>query len=468
VRRALVVDDDESIRWVLEKALGRCGIEVTSAGSIAAAREALGKGEYALVFLDVRLPDGDGLALLRQVRAERPHARAVVITAQEAMSTALEAMKLGAYDFLAKPFDVAQVTALAEEVFRRALAGVATVGEPPLPAAGLVAQSARMLEVVKAVGRVAPTEATVLLIGESGTGKELVARAIHGHSPRAGGPFVTVNTAAIPRELLESELYGHERGAFTGATERRVGKFEQAAGGTLLLDEIGDMPLEQQTKLLRALQERRIERVGGGGPVDLDVRVVAASNIDLEAAVAQRLFREDLFYRLNVVPIRIPPLRERPEDIPILVAHFLRKHAGEAAGRGIRFTEEAMRVLTAYGWPGNVRELENAVRRCVVLARAESVGEGDLATMLPALRGATAAPARSLEDAVREAARVWLEGNARSGSLYEGLLAQVERPLLEVALERSGGNQLRAAEVLGMNRNTLRKKLVAMGLRTKE
>jgi two-component system nitrogen regulation response regulator GlnG len=469
VRRALVVDDDESIRWVLEKALARSGIEALAVAGADDARALLAKERFPLVFLDVRLPDGSGLDLLCELRERQPEARAVVITAQDAMSTALEAMKLGAYDFLAKPFDLVQVASLAEEVFRRlGAAGPSPVGPPPLPAAGLVACSLKMLEVVKAIGRVAPTDATVLLTGESGTGKELVARAIHSHSSRAAGPFVTVNTAAIPRELLESELYGHERGAFTGATERRTGKFEVASGGTLLLDEIGDMPLEQQAKLLRVLQERRIERVGSTAGIEVNVRVIAASNVDLGRAVEHHLFREDLYYRLNVVPIHVPPLRERPEDIPLLVQHFLEKYRSEVPGRRVRFTGGALDVFLRYPWPGNVRELENAVRRCVVLARAEEIGEAELLEVVPALREAPALGGLPLDDLLRQAIRDWVLASEAGGRLHERLLERVERPLMELVLERTRGNQLRAARILGINRNTLRKKLVALGLLTKE
>jgi two-component system nitrogen regulation response regulator GlnG len=462
----LVVDDDAGIRWVLQKALEKLGIEARTATRLSEAREAVAREAFAMIFLDVRLPDGDGLDLLKELRAAQPGTRLVVITAQDAMTTALEAMKLGAYDFLAKPFDVAQVGALAEEVFRRLQgAGPAAALRPPLPAAGLVAQSRRMLEVVKTIGRVAPTDATVLLTGESGTGKELVARAIHAHSARALGPFVTVNTAAIPRELLESELYGHERGAFTGATLRRVGKFEQASGGTLLLDEIGDMPLEQQSKLLRVLQEQRLERVGGAAEVQIDVRIIAASNVDLARAVEQRLFREDLYYRLNVVPIALPPLRERPEDIPLLTGHFLEKYASEAAGKHVRFTEDAMALLVRSPWPGNVRELENAVRRAVVLSRSDEVGEAELADLVPALGAGASSGARSLDEELRESLRRWVAAAEGEGDLHAKLLQLVEKPLLEIILERTGGNQLRAASLLGINRNTLRKKLTELGIK---
>ena len=474
-RRALVVDDDDGIRWVLGKALARCGVDAKLASLASEARQAFQAETFPLVFLDVRLPDGDGLELLRELRERAPETRVLVITAQDAMSTALEAMKLGAYDFLAKPFDIAQVTAIAEGVFSRLFAAAdarpARADDPaarPLPAAGLVGQSRKLLEVVKAIGRVAHSDATVLLTGESGTGKELVARAIHAHSLRQGGPFVTVNTAAIPRELLESELYGHERGSFTGAVERRLGRFEQASGGTLLLDEIGDMPMEQQVKLLRVLQERRIERVGGSTPLGVDVRVIAASNVELERAVEQRLFREDLYYRLNVVPIALPALRERPEDIPGLVQHFVDKHAAEAPGRRLRFNEEAMRLFAAYSWPGNIRELENAVRRCVVMSRHSELLVDELLELVPVLRHGSARTAQPLEATLREAVASWVASAPPGTPLHEELLRRVEAPLFELAMEKTRGNQLRAAELLGINRNTLRKKLVALGLRESE
>jgi two-component system nitrogen regulation response regulator GlnG len=467
-RRALVVDDDEGIRWVLSKALERCGVGARACATLSEARDQVRAEVFPIVFLDVRLPDGDGLSLLRELSEHAPAAgtispRVVVITAQDAMSAALEAMKLGAYDFIAKPFDVAQIVALVDGVFQR----ISAAGEPRAgsahrsrSAAGLVGESRKLLEVMKAVGRVAPTDATVLIVGESGTGKELCARAIAQHSPRAAGPFVTVNTAAIPRELLESELYGHERGAFTGATERRVGRFEQATGGTLFLDEIGDMPLDQQVKLLRVLQEKRIERVGGSAWIDVDVRVLAATHVDLQRAVEQRLFREDLYYRLNVVPIRLPALREHPEDIPLLVEHFVEKHAGDATGRRLGFSEGAMALLCAHAWPGNVRELENAIRRAVVLARHDVVSEADLLDMVPTLRQTpAAADGASIDKALRDAIERWIDDSAAKGKLHAEIVRRVEGPLFDAALRRTGGNQLRAAELLGINRNTLRKRV---------
>src|SRR3989475_2056301 len=371
--RILIADDEDSLRWVLEKGLRQAGYEVTGAKDGAAAIRAVEAEAFDLVFLDVRMPGMDGLAALGKMRERRPDACVGVMTAHGTMETAIQAMQRGAYDYLTKPFDLDEVLLLAQRALEagrltqevtRLKTGMQEVRE----FSALIGRHPRMQDVYKTIGRIAGTDVSVLLRGESGTGKELVARAIHHYSRRAGRPFVAVSAAAIPSTLLESEMFGHERGAFTDAKDRRLGKFELAHGGTLYLDEIGDMPVDLQTKLLRALQERTIERVGGHESIAIDVRVLAATNRDLEALMKEGRFREDLYYRLNVVTVNLPPLRERRRDIPLLVEHFLAKHVGELGERGV--APEALDRLVGYDWPGNVRELENVVQRAMVMATA--------------------------------------------------------------------------------------------------
>src|SRR5512136_1518149 len=371
-RRVLVVDDEESVRWALTKALERAGYRVDLAADGPSGSSAAENSDVDLVLLDVRLPGRDGLAVLGDLRKRRPDLPVIMMTAYGTLQVAVEAMKQGAYDYIGKPFDVDEVLlvvgkALEAQALAREVSQLRQLTEDRFDLGGIVGGSPAMQQIFKAVGKVAGTELTVLLRGESGTGKELIARAVHENSRRKGRSFVPVNCAAIPRELLESELFGHEKGAFTGAVAARRGRFEQAEGGTVFLDEIGDMDLSLQTKLLRVLQERRVERLGGEGSLPVDVRIVAATNQDLEAAVARRGFREDLFYRLNVVTIHLPPLRDRPEDIPGLTDHFLTAFAREQNAAPKVFSPEAMELMLAHAWPGNVRELENVVKRAAAL-----------------------------------------------------------------------------------------------------
>ena len=356
--RILIADDEDSLRWVLEKTLTQAGYEVTGVKDGDAAIRAYEAEPFDLVFLDIRMPGTDGLSALARLRAIRPDAQVVVMTAHGTMDTAIQAMQRGAYDYVAKPFDLDEVALLCQRALEasrlteevvRLKTGLSEVWE----FGALIGRHPRMQEVYKTIGRIAASDVTVLLRGESGTGKELVARAIHHYSRRAGRPFVAVSCAAIPHTLLESELFGHERGAFTDAKERRLGKLELAHGGTFYLDEVGDMPPDLQTKLLRALQERTIERVGGNDSIAIDVRVLAATNRDLEAAMKEGRFREDLYYRLNVVTLNLPPLRDRRRDIPLLVEHFLLKYGKELGERGV--TPEALDRLVGHEWPGNVR-----------------------------------------------------------------------------------------------------------------
>jgi two-component system nitrogen regulation response regulator GlnG len=392
----------------------------------------------------------------------------VVITAHGTMDTAIMAMQRGAYDYLAKPFDLEEVLLLTERALTasrmsqevmRLRRGLEEVRE----FSALIGRHPRMQDVYKTIGRIAGTEVTVLLRGESGTGKELVARAIHHYSRRSGRPFVAVSCAAIPVTLLESEMFGHERGAFTDAKERRLGKFELAHAGTLYLDEIGDMPLELQSKLLRALQERVIERVGGRDTIPVDVRVLAATHRDLDALMKEGRFREDLYYRLNVVTINLPPLRERRRDIPLLVEHFLAKYSEELGERAIG--PDTLDRLVGYGWPGNVRELENVVQRAMVLATTGAILPEHL-PIGPVSAAASVVMDASLEDIVERKLMECVRGLRHRGSakLYGLILALVEKPLLRAVLRETGGNQVRAAQILGINRNTLRKKITEHGI----
>jgi two-component system nitrogen regulation response regulator GlnG len=465
VARVLVADDEPSIRYVLREALEPEGCTVVDVDDGERALEELASGRFDIAFLDIRMPGPSGLELLDRVRGTGDDVAVVIITAQNTFENAVEAMKRGALDYLVKPFGVAEVKALVARARRaRALEREVhelrrEVGRRAAPTDRLVGRSPTMLEIFKTVGRLAGRDVSILITGESGTGKEVVARAIHAASPRAAGPFVPVNTAAIPRELLESELFGHERGAFTGAIEARVGRFREASGGTLFLDEIGDMPVELQAKLLRVLQSSEVTPVGGRRAERVDVRIVAATHRDLDAMVAEGGFREDLLYRLRVVPIHIPSLRERREDIPVLAEHFVSRYAEELAG-GPRFlSQAALAKLGRHGWPGNVRELENAIKRALVLADADVLSPEDFSFLDPA-PGGGAHPA--LESLVEKAVTQALD--AGEADVYHRLLERIERPLIQAALARTDGNQIRAAALLGINRNTLRKKIAELAI----
>jgi two-component system nitrogen regulation response regulator GlnG len=463
----LVADDDRSIRTVLGQALTRSGYQVRTTGTAATLWRWVEDGEGDLVITDVVMPDENGLDLIPRIRRIRPELRIVVMSAQSTFTTAVKAAQRGAFEYLPKPFDLNELLA----VVSRALAVPAPTIDPE-PAAEeerlpLVGRSSAMQEIYRTVARVTTTDLTVMITGESGTGKELVARALHDYGARRGAPFVAVNMAAIPRELIESELFGHERGAFTGALQRNQGRFEQANGGTLFLDEIGDMPPEAQTRLLRVLQEGEFTTVGGRTAIRVNVRIVAATHRDLRALIRQGMFREDLFYRLNVVPMRLPPLRERTEDIPLLARHFL----AQAKARGLpakALTAEAVEKLKDYAWPGNVRELENLMRRLAALYPQETIGEdvigAELAEAASPAAPATAVPAEpeSMAQSVERHLRVYFashkDGLPASG-VYDRVIAEVERPLIRLTLAATRGNQIRAAAVLGLNRNTLRKKI---------
>jgi two-component system nitrogen regulation response regulator GlnG len=466
--RILIADDEDSLRWVLEKGLRQAGYDVSIAKDGEGALRVFEAEPCDLVLLDIRMPGVDGLTALARLRERHPDVHVVVMTAHGTMETAIQAMQRGAYDYIAKPFDLDEMLLLVERALsaRRLTQEVARLRtglQEVREFSALIGRHPRMQDVYKTIGRIAGSDVTVLLRGESGTGKELVARAIHSYSRRSGRPFVGVSCAAIPGTLLESEMFGHERGAFTDAKERKLGKFELAHGGTLYLDEIGDMPVELQTKLLRALQERAIERVGGQEPIRIDVRVLAATNRDLEVAMREGRFREDLYYRLNVVTLNLPPLRERRRDIPLLVEHFLAKYNEEIGERGV--APDALDRLVGHDWPGNVRELENVIQRAMVMATSGVILPEHL-PIGPVSAAASVAVDATLEEIIERKLLDCVRGlrERSSANLYDLIVGLVEKPLLRAVLRETGGNQVRAAQILGINRNTLRKKLTEHGI----
>jgi len=466
VAKILVADDDRAIRMVLNQALIRLGHEVRMTGNAATLWRWVADGEGDLVITDVIMPDENGLDLIPRIKKIRPELRVIVMSAQNTLLTAVKATERGAFEYLPKPFDLRELVGVVERALTAPRASPAPSTdedvEDQLP---LIGRSPAMQEIYRVLARLMGTDLTVMIMGESGTGKELVARALHNYGKRRSGPFVAINMAAIPRELIESELFGHEKGAFTGATSRGVGRFEQAQGGTLFLDEIGDMPIEAQTRLLRVLQEGEFTAVGGRVPIRADVRIVAATHHDLRQLIRQGLFREDLFYRLNVAPIRLPPLRERTSDIPALVRHF----AAVAVREGLptkRLDDAAMERLREYRWPGNVRELENLVRRLAALYSQETIGigiiEAELGEMPVSHDPAEPSSGEGLAAAVEHHIKGYFaahKGGLPAAGLYDRVLREVERPLIVLTLGATRGNQIRAAHLLGLNRNTLRKKI---------
>ncbi|MBK1793052.1 nitrogen regulation protein NR(I) [Devosia sp. WQ 349] len=463
----LLADDDAAIRMVLNQALTRAGYEVRPTGNISTMWNWVSRGEGDILITDVAMPDGSAFDVMPKIKKLRPELPMIVMSAQNTFMTAIRASEVGAYEYLPKPFDITEVLS----VVSRALADAKKPtkaereAEEPSESMPLVGRSTAMQDIYRALARLMQTDLTVMVTGESGTGKELVARALHDFGKRRNGPFVAINMAAIPRDLIEAELFGHEKGAFTGANARSSGRFEQAEGGTLFLDEIGDMPMDAQTRLLRVLQEGEYTMVGGRTPIKTNVRIVAATHRDLSQMIRQGLFREDLYYRLNVVPIRLPPLRERTDDIADLVAHFLR--AAQREGEPLKtVSPEAIRLMQNYSWPGNIRELENLVRRLAALYADEQISaeivqnELNIADRIsaPTMAAGPVDLSMAVETHVGEVLREY-EPNLPPAGLYQRVIDRVEAPLIAMALNACGGNQIKAADLLGLNRNTLRKKI---------
>jgi two-component system nitrogen regulation response regulator GlnG len=469
----LIADDDTAIRTVLNQALARAGYAPRATGNAATLWRWVSQGEGDVVITDVVMPDENAFDLIPRIKKVRPDLPIIVMSAQNTLMTALTAAEKGAYEYLPKPFDLSEVVA----VVSRALAGQ---GRRPRPVSTsdmeseelpLIGRSTAMQDIYRALARLTQTDLTVMIQGESGTGKELVARVLHDFGKRRQGPFVAINMAAIPRELIESELFGHEKGAFTGAQTRTPGRFEQAEGGTLFLDEIGDMPLEAQTRLLRVLQQGEYTTVGGRTPIKTNVRIIAATHRDLRSQILQGLFREDLYYRLNVVPLRLPPLRERTEDIGDLVRHFLRQAAREGLGQKSIETA-AIDRLKSHPWPGNVRELENFVRRVGALytqdTLTQQIIEQELIEVLPKRGAQSETEPKDISELIERHLAQYFAGFGKElppPGLYDRVIRQVEHPLLSAALAATRGNQIRAAELLGLNRNTLRSRIKALDIR---
>lgn len=465
----LVADDDRAIRTVLSRALGSLDCDVRVTGNAATLWRWVSEGIGDVVITDVVMPDENGLDLLPRIRKIRPDLRVIVMSAQNTLMTAVKATERGAFEYLPKPFDLNELI----RVVRRAMTERAMPRQPKEVADGagdddnlpLIGRSSAMQDIYRVLARLVGTDLSVLVTGESGTGKELVARALHDYGKRRNGPFVAINMAAIPRDLIESELFGHEKGAFSGAASRTTGRFEQADGGTLFLDEIGDMPLEAQTRLLRVLQDGTFTTVGGRAAISTNVRIVAATHRDLRQIVSQGLFREDLYYRLNVVPLRLPPLRQRTEDIPDLVRHFFSQ--GEEQGLPAKSLDpDALARLKTHGWPGNVRELENLVRRLAALYSEDHIGveaiEAELADTGTAEELASLPESENLAEAVERHLQSYFDAHGDAlpaPGLHDRVVREVERPLITLCLAATRGNQIKAAELLGVNRNTLRKKI---------
>jgi two-component system nitrogen regulation response regulator GlnG len=457
-----VIDDDRSIRWVFEKALAREGIPYKTFPAAQEALDALERGAPQVLVSDIRMPGVSGLELLQSIKQRHPGLPIIIMTAYSDLESAVAAFHGGAFEYLPKPFDVDQ----AVELIRRA------IGESMRDIEGeeardtspeILGQAPSMQEVFRAIGRLSQSNATVLITGESGTGKELVALALHRHSSRSAKPFVAINTAAMPKDLLESELFGHERGAFTGAQAMRRGRFEQAEGGTLFLDEIGDMPAELQTRLLRVLSHGQFYRVGGHQSIKANVRVIAATHQDLEERVRDGLFREDLFHRLNVIRLRLPSLRERHEDIPLLAKHFLAKSARELGAEGKRMSDAAINYLAAQYFPGNVRQLENLCHWLTVMAPTQTIEVTDLPAELR-LEGGKAPELDWVGALEREVERAFARGETR---ILDPFAQVFEKVLIGTALTRTGGRRIEAANLLGMGRNTITRKIAELGLETK-
>jgi len=468
----LIADDDAAIRTVLSQALSREGYDVRVTSNAGTLWRWTAAGEGDLVVTDVIMPDENIFDLLPRIKRVRPDLPVIVMSAQNTFMTAITATEKGAYDYLPKPFDLKELIGTVERALAQPLENEKTNDGPSESTMPLVGRSPAMQEIYRVIARMTQTDLTVMINGESGTGKELVAQALHQFGKRKSGPFVAINMAAIPRELIESELFGHEKGAFTGANSRSAGRFEQANGGTLFLDEIGDMPMEAQTRLLRVLQEGEYTTVGGRTPISTDVRIVAATHQDLAGLIDRGQFREDLYYRLNVVPLRLPPLRERGQDVPDLARHFLEQAEARGLPRKV-FDKSALDRLKQYTWPGNVRELENLVQRLAALYPQEKITaelvENELSVARPSASSSQLGPVseQQLQASVSAFAAQLLEegdGDEPLDNLYATVLREIEEPLINMTLRATRGNQIKAAKVLGLNRNTLRKKIKDLDL----
>jgi two-component system nitrogen regulation response regulator GlnG len=452
-----IIDDDRSIRWVLEKALKKAGMDCTAFTNAGDALNELPRSAPDVILSDIRMPGIDGLSLLERIRSDYPQIPVIIMTAHSDLDSAVSAYDGGAFEYLPKPFDLDEVIEQVGKACRFSKESNRRSSNSEQRVSEIIGEAPAMQEVFRAIGRLAKSNITVLINGESGTGKELVAHALHRHSPRSSGAFIALNMAAIPRELLESELFGHEKGAFTGAQGRRSGRFEQANGGTLFLDEIGDMPAELQTRLLRVLATGEFYRVGGHEPVTVDVRIIAATHQNLERLVAEGRFREDLFHRLNVIRVHLPALRERREDIPLLMEHFLKLAAAELGGEPKRLLAPTQEFLKQLEWPGNVRQLENTARWLTVMASGQEIHVEDLPAELSQARKEASTSTQGWQELLRQ----WTREALHQGR--EDLLSEAgpdfERILLETALSHTGGRKQEAAKLLGWGRNTLTRKL---------
>jgi len=476
--RILIAEDELSLRTILKKLFSKKGYDVDTAGDGQVALNKLKEQTFDLAILDIKMPSLSGLEVLESLKKIQTKTTIIIMTAQDTMRNAVDAMKLGAYDYITKPFELEELEMIVDKALeaRRLTEEVKSLKqeiESRLDReAKIVGSSRAVREIYKTIGKVSPSDVSILITGESGTGKELIAKAIHQNSQRSAGPFVAVNCAAIPKDLLESELFGYRKGAFTGAEENRPGYFEMANRGTLFLDEIGDLPASLQGKLLRVLQEREVQRLGSSEAKSVDIRILAATNQNLERMVQEKKFREDLFFRLNVIPIHLPPLRERKEDIPILSEYFLGKLGVELGAQAKNLAPEAMQLLLQNNWPGNIRELENVLKRAAILSAHDILNVEDFSFFLARKPEATNQQIGAM--GLEEIIEIKLEGflsrlnDLEMNNLFETVLEMAERPLIRLILKQTGYNQIRAAKVLGINRNTLRKKIRTLRISLKE
>ncbi len=466
--RVLVVDDEENIRWVLGTYLEKYGFDVHYGMNGKEATETAIKDEYSLIFLDINMPDMDGFEVLKILKENLVKTPVILITAQNTVNNAIRGIKMGAYDYITKPFDLEEIKRIAEKALEsfvnatKVASDKTSIQQPTVSLEEIVGQSPQMLTIYKTIGRVADRDVTVLITGESGTGKELIAKAIHYNSKRKDNKLVSINMAAIPKELAESELFGHEKGAFTGAHSRKIGRFEEAKGGTLHIDEIGETPLDLQTKLLRVLEEKKIYRVGSENPIPIDVRIVASTNKDLKEEVKKGKFREDLYYRLNTITLSLPPLRKRKTDIPLLISRFINKYSSEFHLEAKSLSNESINHLLNYDWPGNVRELENTIKRLMVLVPDPVIEPRHLEEFSSYIFEGRKEK-NTLAQTVRTKIKLLLKDvDQDNPNIYTSIMREVEKELLETVLEFTKGNKKKAASILGINRNTLSKKLTEL------